>query len=107
MCGAISRCAISAASSPICRCSSVNSNAAPGVATASLIAVESPTGFAAVPAGGHVLLEQGARPVLRIAEAFVQHVHNCKACVQADEVGKLQRAHRMIHAELHHGVDGL
>src|SRR5580658_3545588 len=34
----------------------------------------------------------------------MQHFHDVHADVQTDEVGKLERAHRVIHAELHHGI---
>ena len=31
---------------------------------------------------------------------------NVHANVEADQVGQFERAHRVIHAQLHHGVDG-
>jgi hypothetical protein len=35
----------------------------------------------------------------------VQHLEDVEAGVEADEVGERQRAHRVVHAELHHLVD--
>ncbi len=37
----------------------------------------------------------------------MQHLHDRQAGVETDEVGELQRAHRMIGAELHGRVDGI
>src|SRR5690606_35793606 len=54
--------------------------------------------------GDHAL-EQRTGAVLRIAEAVVHDVENGDADVQADEVGERQRAHRVVHAQLHDGVD--
>src|SRR5579872_249749 len=105
MCGAISRCAISAARSPICRCSSVSSNAACWVASASLITIKASAALAAEPTGGDVLAQQRTWTVLRITEAVVKHVHDRQARIQTDEVRKLQRPHGVIHTELHHRVD--
>ena len=68
--------------------------------------VEAAGGFAAEVAGGDVFFEQGAGAVFGVAEAFVEDVHDVHADVEADEVGEFERAHRMVHAELHDGVDG-
>lgn len=35
----------------------------------------------------------------------MQHVHDGKAGIEADEIGKLQRSHRVVRAELHALVD--
>ncbi len=48
----------------------------------------SPPRLAAEAAGGHHLLEQRARAVLRVAELRVEHVHDGQAHVEADEVGE-------------------
>jgi hypothetical protein len=37
----------------------------------------------------------------------MQHLHDRQAGVEADEIGELQRAHRVVGAELHGGVDGI
>jgi hypothetical protein len=37
----------------------------------------------------------------------VQDLHDRKACIQSDEIGELQRAHRVIGTEPHCGVDGI
>jgi hypothetical protein len=55
--------------------------------------------LAAEPAGLDVFHQQRARPVFRIRQALVQHLHDRQAGVQADEVGKLERSHRMVRAE--------
>jgi hypothetical protein len=61
---------------------------------------------AEVPGSDHAA-EQGTRSILRIAEALVQHVEDSQAHVQSDEVREGERAHRVVHAELHDRVDGL
>jgi len=35
----------------------------------------------------------------------VQHVHDCQADIQTNEVGQRERAHRMIHPDFHDSVD--
>ncbi|CAD5252737.1 conserved hypothetical protein [Bosea sp. 62] len=71
------------------------------------IIVKAALGLAAEPAGLDVLHQQRAWPVLRIGETVMQHLHHRQAGVEADEVGKLERAHRMIRAEPHRRVDRL
>ena len=71
------------------------------------IVVEAAIGLAAEPAGLDVFHQQRAGAVLRIRQALVQHLHHRQAGIEADEVGELQRAHRMVRAELHRGVDRL
>src|SRR6266550_1064684 len=70
------------------------------------MAVKYPPGFAAEPSGSHVFLQQGASAILRIAEPFLQYVHDIHANVEANEICQLQRPHRMIHPQLHYRVDG-
>ncbi len=36
----------------------------------------------------------------------MQHLHDVENHVQADQVGKLERSHRMTHSELHYLIDG-
>src|SRR5712692_5687138 len=72
----------------------------------SFVSVEPTSRFTSEPARGDVFLEQRARAILRVAKPFLQHVHNVHAHVQADEIGKLQRPHRMVHPQLHHRVHG-
>src|SRR6266446_10086448 len=71
------------------------------------IVVEAALDLAADPTGLDVLHEQRAWAILRIGQAFVQHLHHRKTGVEADEVGELERPHRMVGAELHAGVDRL
>lgn len=47
------------------------------------------------------------RAVFRIAELVVEHFHDREADVQADQVAERERAHRVVRAELHGGVDAL
>src|SRR5262245_2020248 len=71
------------------------------------IVVESALDFAADPARLDVFHQERTRPVLRIGETFVQHLHHRQASVEADEVGELEGTHRMVGTELHAGVDRL
>src|SRR5690349_5019659 len=64
------------------------------------VAVESPATLPPQVPGGDHLPEQRRRPVLVVAQALVQHLENREAHVEADEVGQLQRAHRVGHAQL-------
>src|SRR5579863_9362166 len=73
----------------------------------SSIFVKAAGGFAAEPAGGDVFFQQRASAILGIAEAVVQHFEDVHANIEADEVGEFERAHRMVHAKLHHRVHGL
>src|SRR5678815_5290050 len=61
--------------------------------------------LSAEPPGSHVLSEQWAWAVLRIAESVVQDFENRETCIETDEVRERQRPHWMIHSELHHRVD--
>src|SRR5437879_415045 len=71
------------------------------------IIVEAALDLAADPAGLDVLHQQRTRAVFGIGQALVQHLHHRQAGIEADEVGELERAHRMVGAELHAGVDRL
>jgi hypothetical protein len=70
------------------------------------ISIEATGGFAAKPAGGGVLLEERAGAVFWVAQAFVENTHDVEADVETDEVGQLERAHGMVHAEFHDGIHG-
>jgi hypothetical protein len=71
------------------------------------VVVEAATGLAAQPAGLDIFHQQRAGPVLGIGQAVMQHLHDRQAGVEADEIGQLQRPHRVVGAELHGGVDRL
>src|SRR5678809_1449870 len=73
----------------------------------SRIDIESTLRLPSSPPCRNVLPKEGARAVLGIAMALLQHFEDRDAGVQPDQVGQRQRPHRMIHAELHHGIDGL
>lgn len=69
--------------------------------------IESPPTLSTQPAGIHVTLQQWTRPVFRIPKSFMQDIHDRETYVKSDEVGQRQRAHGMIHTELHYPVDAL
>src|ERR1044071_7895931 len=70
-----------------------------------VVLVEPAGALLAQPAGGDVLAQQRARPVLVVAELAVQHLGDRQAGVEADQVGQLERAHRMVEPEADAGVD--
>src|SRR5216684_5476559 len=53
----------------------------------------------------HVLLEQRAGTILVVAEHPMHHLHDREAGVEPDQVGQLERPHRLIGAEFYRGVD--
>src|SRR5579862_823369 len=63
------------------------------------IIVEAAPRLLAEPAGFDILHQQRAGPVLRIREALVEHLHDRETGIEPDEVGQLQRSHRVIGAE--------
>src|SRR5713101_9274596 len=69
------------------------------------IVVEAALGLAAEPAGLDVLYQQRARPILGVRQTLMRHLHDRQTGVEADEIGKFERPHRMVRAELHRGVD--
>src|SRR6188508_1660750 len=71
------------------------------------IVVEAPLRLAAEPAGLDVFHQQWTGAILRIRQAFVEHLHDRKAGIETDEVGKLERPHGMVCAEPHRLVDRL
>src|SRR5258708_35174803 len=81
-----------------------NSSARRNRALARII-VEAALDLAADPTGLDVFHQQWTGPVLGIGQALVQHLHHREEGIEADEVGELERAHRMGGAELHAGVD--
>src|SRR3569623_494355 len=52
-----------------------------------------------------VLVEQRTRTVLVVAELAMQHFGDREARIEADQIRELERAHRMVEAELHAGID--
>ena len=47
-----------------------------------------------------ILAKKRARTIFGIAEPFIQYFHNMENNIIADKIGKSQRSHRMIEAEL-------
>ena len=66
-----------------------------------VVVVETALRLAAEPAGFDILHQQRAGAVLAVGQAVVQHLHHRQTDVEADEVGELQRAHRVVGAEPH------
>src|SRR6478752_9608301 len=71
------------------------------------VLVEAAARLAPQPAGLDVAAQQWAWAVLVVPEPVVQHLHDRQAGVQADQVGQRERAHRVVHAQPHYGVDRL
>ena len=71
------------------------------------VGVEPAPGLLAEVAGGDQLLEHLRRPEVLLAEPLVEHAHDLEAHVEPDEVGELQRAHRVVQADPRTGVDVL
>src|SRR5580704_16020029 len=70
-----------------------------------IIYIKSTARFAAEIASVDVLLQQRARTVLVVAEHPMHHLHDREAGVEPNQVRQLERAHRLIGAELHRRVD--
>src|SRR5918997_940025 len=70
-----------------------------------LVFVESSPALSAEPSSCHVAPQEWAGPVLGIPEAIVQDLHDMEAGIQTDEVGECQRAHRVVHSQLHDRID--
>src|SRR5215217_1278651 len=62
-----------------------------------VVLVESYPALATEASGGNVAPQERAGPVLGVPEALVQDLHDMQARIQADEVGKRQGAHRVVH----------
>ena len=74
---------------------------------AATIVVEPAAGLLTEPAGFHILHEQRTRAILRVRQRPLasKHLHYGETGIEANEIGELQRAHRVIGAEPHRGVD--
>src|SRR5712671_3643146 len=60
------------------------------------ITVKSSPRFPSEPSRRNHFSQQWARAILRIAETAVKYLENIYAGIEANEIGKLERAHRMI-----------
>src|SRR6185312_4387244 len=98
--GTISAAAKSRATRCISRCSSVSGKR-------SSILVESASCLASQPARRDVLLEERTGAILRIAKSVVHDLQDRDTGVESYEVSESERAHGMVHSELHHRVDSL
>src|ERR1700730_12081148 len=67
----------------------------------SVIVVEPSARLPAEPPGLDVFDEQRTRPVFAVGQPFIEHLHDRKAGVEPNEIGELERAHRVVGAELH------
>src|SRR3569623_296174 len=70
-----------------------------------VVLVKAAQRLATEPAGRDVLAEQRTRTVLVVAELAMQHFGEREARIEADQIRELERAHRMVEAELHAGID--
>jgi hypothetical protein len=64
-----------------------------------------PPGLLAEVPRRHQLLEHARRPELLAAEPVVEHLQDPEADVEPDEVGQLERTHRVVEAHLRARVD--
>src|ERR671935_539424 len=64
------------------------------------IAIEALTGFAAEVSSVDQLSEQGGWRKLRIVQTLIEDIADVKMGVEADEIGQLERTHRVMQAEL-------
>ena len=71
------------------------------------VGVEPASGLLAEVARGDEVLEHPRRREVRLAEPLVEHPHDAEADVEADEVGELERAHRVVEPDARAGVDVL
>src|SRR5258706_5838130 len=69
--------------------------------------VETASRFAAEPTCCDILPQKRRRAVLVVAELVVQHFRDRQAGVEADEVGQLERPHRVVETELDALIDVL
>src|SRR5256886_15563024 len=70
------------------------------------VVVKAAAGLTPKPAPRHVFLQQWADAILWVTQALQQYVHNVNADIETYEIGKFQRTHRMVHAQLHDRVHG-
>src|SRR5215469_6036736 len=70
------------------------------------VLVEPAAALSSLPARIHHLYKQGTRPVLGIAQAFVQHAHDVEADIESNEIGESQWSHRVRHPEFEYFVYG-
>src|SRR5208282_3748851 len=71
------------------------------------IIIEAAPGLAAEPARLDIFHEERTGPILAVGKALVEDVHDGETGVEADEIGELERPHRMMGAKPHADVDRL
>src|SRR5947207_15989905 len=69
------------------------------------VVVKAPAGLTPKPAPRHVFLQQWADAILWVTQALQHYVHNVNADIETNEIGKFQRTHGMVHAQLHDRVN--
>src|SRR4051812_859154 len=72
-------------------------------ALAARIRVEAAAGLLAEMAGLDELDQDFRRRVVLLADALLEHAHHVEADVEPDEVGELERAHRVVQPDLRAG----
>ncbi len=75
--------------------------------SAARVGVEAAPGLLAEMAGLHEIDEDLWRPQVLEAQAVLDHAHDPETDVEADEVGELERAHRMVEPDPRAGIDVL
>src|SRR6267143_5629286 len=73
----------------------------------STVDMEPPAALAAQAARRDHRAQQRAGPVLVVAQVAVQHLEGRETDIEPDQVGERERTLRVIHPQLHHGVDRL
>src|SRR6185312_13786531 len=102
--GAISPSANSRVAARSISCSSVSRKSKGGLLRSGIL-VEAAARLSSEASRRHHVAQQGAWSILGVSKSYVQDLHDVEAHVDADEIGERQRSHRMIHAELHDGID--
>src|SRR6185436_20640060 len=69
------------------------------------VCMESLSGFPAQVAGVYQLPQQATAAILRILEALVQHIERAHDGIQADQVRRFERPHRVCEALLEDLID--
>src|SRR5215471_14257755 len=71
------------------------------------IIVKAAIGLTPEPAGLDVFHQQRTRPIFRVGQPLVQYLHHRQARIEPDEIGELERTHRVVRAKAHRSVDAV
>lgn len=70
-----------------------------------LIVVETLAALLTKPTSIHHTTQETSRSVLAVTSLLVKNVHDCKACVEANEISQNEGAHGHVGASLHNVVN--